>query len=284
MSGVLARSLGSTISACYSAGQTAATGSSAIEPSKYRNCAEPTDWLVGHRGWPDQFPENSLEGVQAALEAGARFVEFDVQVTADRHAVVVHDDNLERLTGKPRRVTASTLGQLEALHIKGPRGSQASIPTLSQMLDLVTRYPQATAFVELKRDSIRRHGLQAAMDCVLPQLQSTQSRVVFISFSWRAVRRAQNNSALPTGWVFRPWSVVARIMAGWLKPDYLFVRADRVPNRARPFWPGAWRWVIYKVGNPDQALALRDRGADLIEVDDLPGQLKILKSRQGIAS
>src|SRR3569832_2473437 len=39
--------------------------------------------LVAPRGYPRRYPENTLESIAAAIHAGACYVEFDVQVTAD---------------------------------------------------------------------------------------------------------------------------------------------------------------------------------------------------------
>lgn len=50
--------------------------------------------LLGHRGSPQQYPENSLAGFQAALEAGLDGVELDVRRLKDGHLVVCHDPYL----------------------------------------------------------------------------------------------------------------------------------------------------------------------------------------------
>ncbi len=55
--------------------------------------------LVAHRGQTEQYPENTLVGLEAALKSGACYVEFDVQSTADNKFVVIHDVELERTTG-----------------------------------------------------------------------------------------------------------------------------------------------------------------------------------------
>ncbi len=234
----------------------------------------PSEWLVAHRGWPDRYPENSLEGVRAVLEAGARFVEFDVQITADQRPVVIHDNDLTRLTGRSQRVTSMTLAQLEGIPVATRPGEQAQVPTLEAMLDLVGEYPDVTAFVELKRQSIWRHGRRLAVEVVMQRLRQAPCPIVFLSFKWRAVRLAQQMGAPATGWAFRPWTPLSRMLASRLKPNYLFIRADRVPAGPRPFWPGPWQWVIYRVADLDVARDLRSRGADLIEVDDLPGLME----------
>ncbi len=236
--------------------------------------ANPLHWLVAHRGWPDRYPENGLEGMQAVLSAGARYVEFDVQITADHRPVVVHDDDLTRLAGRSDRVTDLPLAQLEGIALTTRPGEQAHAPTLEAMLELIGQYSGVTAFVELKRQSISRHGRQRAVELVMERMKQAPCPVVFLSFKWRAVHLARKLGATRIGWAFRPWSPLARFLASRLQPDYLFVRADRVPNRPEPFWTGPWHWVIYRVDSLASARKLRTQGAHLIEVDDLPGLLE----------
>ncbi|MFC1685138.1 glycerophosphodiester phosphodiesterase, partial [Pseudomonadota bacterium] len=50
--------------------------------------------LIAHRGYALHYPENSLEAMEAALKAGALFVEFDVHLSADEEPMVIHDANV----------------------------------------------------------------------------------------------------------------------------------------------------------------------------------------------
>jgi glycerophosphoryl diester phosphodiesterase len=54
---------------------------------------------MGHRGAKALAPENTLSSMKAAAAAGARWVEFDVMLTADGEPVLFHDDTLQRTTG-----------------------------------------------------------------------------------------------------------------------------------------------------------------------------------------
>ncbi|WP_291527393.1 glycerophosphodiester phosphodiesterase family protein [Bifidobacterium sp. UBA744] len=56
-------------------------------------------------------PENSLASFAAACEAGYG-IELDLQLTADGQVVVVHDSNLERVAGDPRRIANLTYDEL----------------------------------------------------------------------------------------------------------------------------------------------------------------------------
>jgi glycerophosphoryl diester phosphodiesterase len=62
--------------------------------------------IVAHRGNAAEFPENTLQSLQSAVDLGLRWVEFDVQLTADRVPVVFHDSDLARVAGRPDSVHA----------------------------------------------------------------------------------------------------------------------------------------------------------------------------------
>ena len=101
---------------------------------------------VAHRGlWsPDGPPENSLGAFQAACAAGYG-IELDVQLSADGEAMVFHDDDLERMTGRPGRIADYTAADLVQMRLKG---SDERIPTLVEALVEVGH--RAMVHVELK--------------------------------------------------------------------------------------------------------------------------------------
>ena len=49
-----------------------------------------TPVVIGHRGAAAVAPENTLVALRAGLEAGATWIEFDVQLTADGHPVLLN--------------------------------------------------------------------------------------------------------------------------------------------------------------------------------------------------
>lgn len=98
------------------------------------------DWLrqrpIAHRGLhnaPAGLPENSTGAFQAAIAAGHP-IELDVRLSRDGQVVVFHDDGLQRLTGDPRTVAQCSLEELRALRLLG---TTMTVPTMSQVLDLV---------------------------------------------------------------------------------------------------------------------------------------------------
>ena len=74
--------------------------------------------MVGHRGVPLLHQENTLAGFRRAVELGIPAVELDVRLTADRKAVVVHDQNLHRLAGYDKNVVDMTWDEISRLRIR----------------------------------------------------------------------------------------------------------------------------------------------------------------------
>jgi len=53
---------------------------------------------MGHRGASGQAPENTLSALKLAAAQGAKWVEYDVKITADKEVILLHDDTIERTT------------------------------------------------------------------------------------------------------------------------------------------------------------------------------------------
>jgi glycerophosphoryl diester phosphodiesterase len=77
--------------------------------------------------------ENSLKSIKAAIDAGYG-IEMDVQLSRDGHAMVFHDDLLDRLTAETGPVRGRTRAELETIPLKDDGGT---IPALDTVLALV---------------------------------------------------------------------------------------------------------------------------------------------------
>ena len=104
--------------------------------------------IIAHRGNAAEFPENTLQALASAVELGVKHVEFDVQLTADKVPVLLHDADLERVAGREGNVHDLTWAA--AGRDAGRRG-QALRPPLRIHLSAVarhrswTRWPAGTA-------------------------------------------------------------------------------------------------------------------------------------------
>lgn len=109
--------------------------------------------LFGHRGAQDEAPESTLSGFQHAVDIGLRAVEFDVQRTADRHLVVIHDATLDRTTDAQGPIAAHTLAELRQFDARAQFTDwpePCGIPTLDEVLTVVGGLD--LLLVEIKRD------------------------------------------------------------------------------------------------------------------------------------
>ena len=69
--------------------------------------------LTAHATYIGRFPENSLLGVQGAIDAGADMVEMDVRTTRDNVPVLHHDESIERTANAKGIVREMTYNELK---------------------------------------------------------------------------------------------------------------------------------------------------------------------------
>ena len=113
--------------------------------------------VVGHRGVPSLFPENTLDSFRRALELGVDAIELDVRLTRDRRLVIVHDETVDRCSNGSGPVREFTFDEIRALDFgawKGERFAGTRIPTFEEALDTIfAAAPSAfDLLIELKED------------------------------------------------------------------------------------------------------------------------------------
>ncbi len=224
--------------------------------------------LVAHRGYTLHYPENTLIGIEAAIRAGARYVEVDVQLSADQEPMLFHDRNLRRICGADGAIHDYPIEQLKRFKAMefarfGYKYAAERIPTLAEFAELLARYPEVTAFVELKRVSLERLGISTVLARVQRDLKAVRERCVPISFDLKALAAARKQWPA-IGVVFDRWRERRQSPVRELRPEYLFCDLEGLP------WWGPLRFggahvVIYEVAEPAVALTLADRGVDFIE-------------------
>jgi glycerophosphoryl diester phosphodiesterase len=134
-----------------------------------------TDTPFAHRGLPGAGRiENSRAAFEAAIAAG-HGIELDVQASADGEAIVIHDCELERLTGVQGKVAARTTAELGAIALAG---TDQMLRPLTETLRLVRgRVP---LLIELKAPD--RH-VGPLCNAVRRALEGYGGRVGVMSFN-----------------------------------------------------------------------------------------------------
>ena len=100
---------------------------------------DPTDKYIvvaAHRGDWRNYPENSIQGIESAIDMGADIVEIDLAMTADSVLVLMHDRTVDRTTDGKGAVISYTLDSLQRLKLKDHQGQPTPycIPTFEQVM------------------------------------------------------------------------------------------------------------------------------------------------------
>ncbi len=232
--------------------------------------------LVAHRGYPDRYPENTLTGFQAAIDAGARYIEFDVQMTADQQFVVIHDDDLRRTAGIALSVFDADLATLQTISVHEPdrfadKYEPCFIASLVAVMEQIQQYDEVTAFVELKQESIDRWGLPEVVSALLDVIQTYARQCILISYNHEALAYARQQSDIRTGWVLQRYDASHRAIAERLQADYLICNQSKVADEQQ-LWPDLGSWMLYGVETPELVSTWTQRGVAYLETDCI-GQL-----------
>ena len=113
----------------------------------------------GHRGSGGTHPENTLVSFQAAVDAGADYLETDVHMTRDGEIVISHDDHLARTCAMPVRIPEATFAEIAAADagfgyspdgVNFPfRGKGIRVPRLGEVL---STFRNARFNIDIKPD------------------------------------------------------------------------------------------------------------------------------------
>jgi glycerophosphoryl diester phosphodiesterase len=159
--------------------------------------------VVAHRGASVEQPENTIEAFEAAIDAGADSVEFDVRMTADEIAVVMHDPDVSRTTDGTGLVPELTLADIRRLRIHLPGGGTAGVPTLEEALHCLAG--RAAADIEIK-NLPGEPGFTADREAVVEATLETLDEsgfagpVIVSSFNSRSVAHCKTiRPDVPTG-------------------------------------------------------------------------------------
>lgn len=227
-----------------------------------------TPTLVAHRGYAAHWPENTLPALEAAVAAGARWVEVDVQLCADGVPVLLHDADLERVSGNAVSVFSLTAAALAGIPVGEParfgtRFTHVRAPTLGEFAVWLAGQTEVTAFVELKTESMERFGRIAVVDACIAAMRPARGRWAPISFDYAALALAGDAGLETLGWVVRGFDEAVRAQASALPARWLFCNQERLAPGPLP--RGRWDWVIYEVADAAQARGLMARGVRWLE-------------------
>lgn len=241
------------------------------------------DRLVAHRGYQKHFPENTQLSFSKALEAGAHFIETDILFSADHQPVLYHDALMTRISGIENAIHLLSLEELLNYPAFEPErfGQQfvdQKITPLTDLVELLGQYPEATAFIELKRTGLHIEGNENAFNTVIRTLQPVINQCVLISFSDEFINYASQQGHPRLGLVLKQWDELDGKVITDLQPEFIFCDKNIIPEHTELDAIES-KVVIYEITEPDEAIHWFNRGADLVETFDFGGMMDALSHR-----
>jgi len=145
--------------------------------------------VIGHRGYSQFAPENTLPSFKLAMAAAADFVELDYYHTKDGKLIVIHDGELDRTTDATNRwgeqhikiasKTAAEIQSLDAGSWFDPKYAGTKVPLLEEALDTIQK-GSATL--------IERKAGDPATCIKLLRDKDLINKLVVQSFDWQYVK------------------------------------------------------------------------------------------------
>jgi glycerophosphoryl diester phosphodiesterase len=145
--------------------------------------------LGGHRGNPDEFPENTLASFRSAIELGVDVIECDIHRSEDGGLPVIHDHLLDRTSdgsGLVRDHTMAELKRFDAGSWKDPRFKGERIPSLDEVLAVAKG--RVGVAIEIKNLPLPYAGIEDALVQTVKGAGMVHD-VVVISFDHRSIKR-----------------------------------------------------------------------------------------------
>lgn len=223
--------------------------------------------FIAHRGYASAYPENTLIALDAARKAGTRYVEVDIQLSADLIPVLFHDRDLQRLCQKSGAIHDYTFSELEHFFVSNKekfseKYANNKITRLDVFINYLKEHPELNAFIELKRSMIEKFGEEQVLKIILPLFEGMNKQISFISYNQKILKTIHQHSNYATGIVVDDWSEINK-MSGW-HSDWLFCSSDGLPEDDAEL-ARAEKIAVFEVGNIGLAKHLLAKGIQYLE-------------------
>lgn len=229
-----------------------------------------------HRGGASDVPENTMPAFQYAVDAGYRYVETDVQVTADGVLVAFHDNDLSRTCGRPGLISDLPWSEVSTALVD----AAAPIPLLEDMLGT---WPELRVNIDCKSNAAISALVAALVRC------NALDRVCIGAFSNRRMRELKALLGDNLCTALSPAGVTALRFG---QPRRFAANAAQVPARQGPITVVTEKFIakahalgikvhVWTIDEPVEMHRLLDLGVDGI-MTDKPLILKDVFETRGI--
>lgn len=142
-----------------------------------------TTKIIAHRAGGNEAPENTIKGIEKAIELGVAGSEIDIQRTKDGYYIVNHDSTFSRLCKNPNKPSDLALDEIKDLVIHDPNypDDPEEVATFEEMLDAAKG--KITLFIELKGDSADQKMVDDAIRMIKEKEMIDQCVLISLKYS-----------------------------------------------------------------------------------------------------
>lgn len=156
--------------------------------------------LFGHRGYSDQYPENTMLAFEKAIENGFDGIEIDVHKTKDGVLVLCHDEKIDRTSNGKGYIKDMTYEELCAYNF-GTKENPQRIPLLKELLELC-KNKDIKINLEIKTNKIQYQGIELESYQMIKEMDMLD-QVLFSSFYIESLYKLRAlDSSLYLGYLF----------------------------------------------------------------------------------
>lgn len=231
-----------------------------------------TPFVIGHRGACGHAPENTLPSIEKAAQLGLRWIEVDVKLSSDGVPLLMHDEDLGRITDGEGKVCDTGWSKLAKLDAGKWFGNGFAGTRLLRLEDAIGHFDALGLGVNLELKSCpgrERETAEVVCATIGALWPKSLPKPLISSFSFESVEvasrilpeigRAIIADALPEDWQAQCQAVAAGAVHLWheaIEPEGLGAVID-----------AGYKVRCFTVNQHARALSLRELGVSGIFCD-----------------
>lgn len=229
--------------------------------------------VIAHRGMSRFAPENTLAAFRKAKEFGINWVEFDVMLTADGEAVVIHDETLERTTNGKGQVISHPFSYIKTLDAGSwfdPQFKGEKIPTLREVIELLNEL-KLNANIEIKAQVGNEELTVRTVLGIIQQFwKNKHTQPLISSFSLTILKWVREYSpTVMMGFLMHEWNADWQPICDALLTASVNVNQEILtPENVELIKATNRKLLAYTVNEPNRAHELFAWGVDAVFSDD----------------
>ena len=227
-----------------------------------------TTKVWAHRGASGYRPENTLEAFELAIRQGADGIELDVHTSADGELIVMHDENVDRVTDGTGLIKDMTLAQLKELKVSTPAEPSGiyHIPTLAEVLELM-RTTDMMVNIELKNSICFYPGMEGKILKLVKEM-NMEDQLIYSSFNhYSLLQLKQLDDHVQTGILFSD---------GWVNPAAVYHL--KYPQFMEEVKRAGLKMHVWTANKPEHIQLVKDAGAEAVITNYPDRALEIVNS------